>query len=263
MAGWLGRLLGAGLQEKAWRRLGPGSLDPATLVVAGSTPSTLLPPDGPRREGFSLGPGYRAGGHHRAAEEDFAHAAGALQVQAGVCATAGTKLRRQKRGKDLGAGIWHLVTPPLSLSPGNSASKNPSSPRNPASGIPGPLRRPALSPEPLHFDIEVWALGGPGIPALCSLDESCLYSPGISVPFPLWPLLPRICLTRTYSLEPHTLIPGTTTLLQGSLISGSLASPRISPLTSPSPCLCHCRPWAVFPPTHTWFVPPQVSSARR
>lgn len=84
-AGWGGAILWAGLQGKALEEVGPGSLDPATLVVAGSTPSTLLPPDGPRRGEVQLGPGSRAGGHHRAAEEDLAHAAGALQVQAGVC----------------------------------------------------------------------------------------------------------------------------------------------------------------------------------
>lgn len=82
-AGWAGLSCGrgswgAGLQEKALEEAGRGSLDPATLVVAGSTPSTLLPPDGPRRGGVQLGPGSRAGGHHGAAEEDFAHAAGAL-----------------------------------------------------------------------------------------------------------------------------------------------------------------------------------------
>lgn len=38
----------------------------------------------PSRGGFTLGPGSLAGGHYRAAEEDIAHAAGALQIQARV-----------------------------------------------------------------------------------------------------------------------------------------------------------------------------------
>ena len=40
-------------------------------------------------------------------------------------ATAGIEAAAPETGKDLGAGIRHLVTPPLSLSSGNSTSKNP------------------------------------------------------------------------------------------------------------------------------------------
>lgn len=144
-----------------------------------------------------------------------------------------SKLRRQETGKDLGAGIWHLVTPPLSLSPGNSSPRTPSlDSRNPAPGIPGPLRTCPFtwSPCTLTFGVRhLWS----GSLLLCSLDESCLYSPGSlslslvaltseNLPLPYLPLGP-------------TLIPGTAPAPR--LLDLQISSSRNFTLTSPSPCL--------------------------
>ena len=132
---------------------------------------------------------------------------------------------------------------------------------NPAPGNPGPLGDLSFCPEPLHFDTGSLALVVPGSPLLCSLHESGLYSPGSLSPFPCGPYFRESAPTRTYPFEPHTLIPGTATLLQGSLDLRSLA-PRISPSPVPVPAYIMVL-WADLPPTHTWLVPPQVSSLRR
>lgn len=87
-------------QGKEVREAGPRFVHRSTLVLPG-LPTTLQslgcrplelrgsPRMGPGGEGFSLGAGSGAGGHHGAAEEDLAHAAGALQIQAGVCSHGG------------------------------------------------------------------------------------------------------------------------------------------------------------------------------
>lgn len=83
------------LRGRRRRRLALEGLDQG-ISVAGSLLHTATSglslswalgpaPDGPGEEGFSLGGDFCAGGHHGAAEEDLAHAAGALQIQAGVC----------------------------------------------------------------------------------------------------------------------------------------------------------------------------------
>lgn len=72
---------GAGLPGKALGVAGPvsGSLDPGSRV---SPPHCCLRTGPGRGEvgDVQFGPGSRAGGHHRTAEEDFAHAVGALQI---------------------------------------------------------------------------------------------------------------------------------------------------------------------------------------
>ena len=75
-------------------------------------------------------------------------------------ATAGIEAAAPETGKDLAAGSWHLVTPPLSLSSGNSASKNPF-PRltEPRPWDSWPSGRRALSPgAPCTLTLEVWHL---------------------------------------------------------------------------------------------------------
>lgn len=92
---WRGGPYGKGLEGKEEREAGSGCLELGIPVVRAplyTAPSGLSPSwapgpplDGPWEEGFSLGRGSCAGGHHGAAEEDLAHAAGALQIQTGVC----------------------------------------------------------------------------------------------------------------------------------------------------------------------------------
>ena len=94
---WAGLVEGRGQMEGRGcrgRRWGRPALDFWSSTLVQGLPSALqtlgphrlelrgLLRTGPGGEGFSLGPGSRAGGHHGAAEEDLTHAAGALQIQA-------------------------------------------------------------------------------------------------------------------------------------------------------------------------------------
>lgn len=96
-----------------------------TLVVAGSTPPHSCHRMGPGGERFSwaLAPAQVDTTEQlkRISRMRLVH----YRYKPEFAATAGIEAAAPETGKDLGAGVWHLVTPALSLSSGNSASKNP------------------------------------------------------------------------------------------------------------------------------------------
>lgn len=82
-------------------------------------------------------------------------------------ATAGIEAAAPETGKDLGAGVWHLVTPPCPCPLGTLLPRTPFLDSwNPAPGNPGPLGDLSPRPEPLHFDTGRLALVVPGSPLL-------------------------------------------------------------------------------------------------
>ena len=182
---------GAGLQGKAVEEAGPGSLEPATLVVAGSAPPHSCLRTGPGGGGFrwALAPAQVDTTEQlkRISRMRLVH----YRYKPEFAATAGIEAAAPETGKDLGAGIWHLVTPPLSPVLCPLETLLPRIPSldswNPVPGNPGPLGDLPVRPEPLHFDTGSLALVAPGSPLLCSLDEYCFYSPGSLSPFPCGP----------------------------------------------------------------------------
>lgn len=132
-------------------------------------------------------------------------------------ATAGIEAAAPETGKDLGAGIWHLVTPPLSPVLWKPCFQEllPSTRGTPPLGILALWETCPFARSPCTLTLEVWQLwprdprcSAPWMNIAFILLDLCLLS---LVVCPSGSLPP----SPAYPAEPHTLIPGTATLSLG------------------------------------------------